>query len=136
MTEHEQDIAFLVERQRAAGSCDFTSDRWTGMSSNSLVCVAYGGPQEHMPYDRGDYAACVRTVRRLPRHRRTAAVMAALRKARDHYLDRYPSHRSSLARSEERAKWEREREEKRKRSEAYYARKQRKAASDRRQHAN
>lgn len=136
MTEYEQDIAFLVERQRAAGSCDFTSARWTGMSSNAIVDFAYGGKQDAMPYDRSDYAACVRTVRRLPCHRRTTAVLNALWKAKEHYLNRYPSHRSSLDRRDERARWEKEKAEKQRRRDADYARKQRKADAARRQSAN
>lgn len=128
-TEHEQDIAFLVKRQREAGSCSFSNDRWTGMSSNAIVSVAYGGEQDAMPWDRGDYAACVRTVRRLPRHRRTTIVMDALRKAREHYLNQYPLHRSSLKRRAEHEAWERKKDEKRKRSDAYYARKSKKAST-------
>lgn len=123
--EYEQDIAFLVARQREAGSCRFGGDRWTGMSSNAIVCVAYGGEQDAMPHDRGDYAACVRTVKRLPKHRRTKAVMQALRKAREHYLDNYPSHRSSIARRDERQKWQQQKDAKARRSERYYARKAR-----------
>jgi hypothetical protein len=84
--EMEADIAFLLLRAGCAGSCSFSSDRWTGQSSNSLVALAYGGKQAAMPWDRSDYAAYVRTVRRLPKHRRTAAVMAGLRAAREHYL--------------------------------------------------
>jgi len=90
MTPQEADIAFLLLRADCAGSCSFTSDRWTGASSNSIVSVAYGGEQKELPWDRSDYAACVRTVRRLPKHRVTPEVMAALRKAKEHYLSRYP----------------------------------------------
>lgn len=115
MTEHEMDIAFLVRRQREAGSCTFSGDRWTGMSSNALVCFAYGGQQDAMPSDRSDYAACVRTVRMLPRHRKTASVMAALWKAKEAYLSRYPTHRSSISRRAERQEWEREQEKRAKR---------------------
>lgn len=115
MTEHEADIAFLLSRAMAAGSADFTSGRWTGMSSNSIVAVAYGGAQENLPWDRGDYAACVRTVRRLPKHRRTDAVMEALKRAREAYLNHYPHHRSSSDRKAEREKWEQERKQRDKR---------------------
>lgn len=101
------DIQFLLARSECAGSCSFGSDRWTGLSSNSLVQFAYGGKHDCMPSDRSDYAACVRTVRRLPKHRRTLAVMSALRKAREAYLRRYPNDRSSLARRAARQEWER-----------------------------
>lgn len=108
--EMEADIAFLLLRAGCAGSCSFTSDRWTGTSSNAIVKFAYGGEQDDMPYDRSDYAACVRTVKRLPKHRRTDAVMGALRRAREAYLERYPTHASSLARKAEHEEWLREKE--------------------------
>jgi len=106
--EMQADIDFLLLRAGCAGSCDFTSDRWTGASSNAIVRFAYGGKQDEMPWDRSDYAACVRTVKRLPRHRRTPQVMEALRRAREAYLKSNPTHRSSLARKAEREEWERE----------------------------
>lgn len=108
MAEHDDDIAFLLLRAGCAGSCSFTSDRWTGLSSNAIVAVAYGGEQTNMPSDRSDYAACVRTVRRLPKHRQTPAVKEALRKAKAAYLKNYPDHVSSLARRAARIKWEEE----------------------------
>lgn len=113
--EYKADIAFLLSRAMCAGSASFSNDRWTGMSSNSIVALAYGGRQESLPLDRSDYAACVRTVRRLPKHRRTEDVMEALKRAREAYLKHYPHHRSSLARKAERDKWEREREQRNKR---------------------
>jgi hypothetical protein len=103
--EMEADIAFLLLRAGCAGSCSFSSDRWTGQSSNALVALAYGGKQTAMPWDRSDYAACVRTVRRLPRHRRTAAVMDGLKAAREHYLSRHPNDRNSLVRRAELEEW-------------------------------
>jgi len=103
----EADIAFLLARSGHAGSCSFAPGRWTGMSSNAIVSVAFGGPQSAMPSDREDYAACVRTYARLPRHRRTEAVRDALRKARAAYLARYPNHRFPAGRVAERAAYER-----------------------------
>jgi hypothetical protein len=110
MTEEQADIEFLLLRAGCAGSCPFTSERWTGQSSNSIVSVAYGGKQVDLPWDRSDYAACVRTVRRLPKHRKTPEVMAALKLAREHYLSRYPNHASSLQRRAEREEWERQKQ--------------------------
>lgn len=89
MTEHERDITFLLDRAGCAGTCDFGGDRWTGLSSNAIVAVAYGGKQTALPWDRGDYAACVRTVRRLPRHRRTPLVWQALKRAKAHFLEQH-----------------------------------------------
>lgn len=99
------DIKFLLLRAGSAGSCSFSSDRWTGQSSNAIVALAYGGEQTAMPADRADYAACVRTVRRLPAHRRTEVVLEALTKAREAYLSNYPSHRFPAAREAERKRY-------------------------------
>lgn len=134
--QYEQDIAFLVARQREAGSCTFSGDRWTGMSSNAIVCVAYGGEQDAMPRDRGDYAACVRTVKRLPRHRRTSTVMTALWLAKEHYLNNYPKHRSSIDRRDERVRREAEEAERQRKREARWRRAQRKAENDRKRAAH
>lgn len=116
-TEQMQaDIAFLLLRCKCAGSCSFTNDRWTGMSSNALVAFAYGGEQDCMPSDRSDYAACVRTFRRLPEHRRTPAVREALQAARNAYLKNNPDDASSLKRREKRREWQEWRKRKRKRT--------------------
>ena len=83
--ELQADIAFLLARMRAGTGISFGRahwERWTGRSSNAIVAVAYGGEQDELPFDVSDYLACVRTVRRLPWHRKTPAVWAALRKAR------------------------------------------------------
>lgn len=118
----EADVAFLLLRADAAGSINFTNDRWTGMSSNALVALAYGGKQTAMPSDRADYAACVRSYHRLPRHRKTAEVRAALLKAREHYLSRYPEDRFPAARQAKRERWRAEEEAARKRRQRRYRR--------------
>ena len=105
------DIAFLLARSGHAGSCSFSPGRWTGMSSNAIVSVAFGGEQTDMPSDRGDYAACVRTFARLPRHRRTHAVKDAMRKARAAYLDRHPEDRFPAGRRAAQEDYERRRAE-------------------------
>lgn len=102
----EADVAFLVRRASEGGIARFTADRWTGLSSNALVALAYGGEQTVMPLDRGDYAACVRTYWRLPRHRKTAAVKAGLLAARAAYLSRHPEGRYPATRRAERERWE------------------------------
>lgn len=117
--ELEADIAFLVLRAGAAGSCSFSDDRWTGSSSNALVRLAYGGKQDCMPSDRSDYAACVRTYVRLPKHRQTLAIRAGLGKARKAYLNRYPEDATARSRNEARARrqaeWEARKQPKRRR---------------------
>ena len=115
MEEAKADIAFLLSRSDEAGSCRFGGHRWTGMSSNSLVRFAFGGEHDRMPLDRSDYGACVLTVRRLPKHRRTPKVLKALWVAKAAYLENFPEDRSSLDRrahrlaweAEERARWQR-----------------------------
>lgn len=69
---------FLLARSKAAGSCSFSLERWTGMSSNALVEVAFGEPNGCLPMDGQDLAACYRTVTRMPKHLRTDAVFDQL----------------------------------------------------------
>jgi hypothetical protein len=38
----KEDVAFLLDRVRWAGRCLFTGDREVGISSNSIVAIAYG----------------------------------------------------------------------------------------------
>lgn len=78
------DVAFLVERAIHAGSFSTPKDRDFGRSSDAIVRLAYGGPApepDELPLDKSDYRACQLAVMRLPEHRRTEAVLEALRKA-------------------------------------------------------
>lgn len=80
----QQDVEYLAKRAQRAGSfsCGERRRDW-GASSNYIISVAYGvGARQELPFDRSDYAACVRAVRHLPRHRRTPIVIAALRAAK------------------------------------------------------
>jgi len=63
----EEDIEFLVARADHAGACHFTTDRDTGLSSNSIVNIAYGmqGAKQ-----------------KLPAHRKTPEVIAAMERIR------------------------------------------------------
>lgn len=81
------DIAYLLNRACRAGHFSLSQARDFGASSNALVLFAYAGiePTE-WPRDRADYAACVRAVRKMPRHRRGPAVMEMLGKAKERYL--------------------------------------------------
>ena len=108
IAELEADVAFLVLRSMRAGSFGGEAKRWTGLSSNALVALAYGGKQDEWPSDRDDYAACVRTFVRLPRHRRTPEVRAGLARARGAYLENYPEDATAASRREARARRERE----------------------------
>ena len=75
------DVVYQLQRASGAGHVRFDSQRDCGVSSNAIVRYAYTGlePTEwQWPSDRSDYAACVRAVRKMPRHRRTRQVLAML----------------------------------------------------------
>ena len=86
----EADVAFLANRcQRTGGfSCDEKRD-W-GISSNSLVSVAYGVGKPEMPFDWSDYAACsgLSAPSATPEDLEVKAVLIAQRKA---VVSRYPN---------------------------------------------
>lgn len=84
------DIAFLAKRCHNAGAFSCGGERDWGISSNSLVAMAYRVGRQQMPGDWHDYAACVRAVRHLPRHRRTPRILEALAKARRCVQRKYP----------------------------------------------
>lgn len=95
------DVSFLLLRSGKAGSVSFSDKRrWTGMSSNAIVSVAYGGKQDALPSDHSDFMSCLLCVRRLPRHRRTPEVAQALAKAKAAFRARYPRDRAALAAGE------------------------------------
>ena len=81
----EADIEFLAHRAMEAGACKFTDDRETGASSNYIVAVAYGlkDAKPALPSDIDDFLACIRTFRKLPKHRITKKVDKALNNALD-----------------------------------------------------
>lgn len=86
----QEDVRFLAERQKHAGSFGFDRNRSTGISSNSLVSYAYGVGTPQMPSDWSDYAACLRAYRMLPRHRQTEDVALALSVQRSVVAAKYP----------------------------------------------
>ena len=68
----QQDIDFLLIRSMQAGCMNFTKDRNTGLSSNSLVRLAYSPHSvPEMPFDASDLKACKLTFKSLPEHRKT-----------------------------------------------------------------
>ena len=91
MTEDQlrSDIAFLARRAQRAGAWSNTEDRDWGVSSNSLVSLAYGIGDLEMPSDWYDYAACERAANNMPPHRRTPEIMAALAAQRAHVAARH-----------------------------------------------
>lgn len=72
------DRDFLLARASNAGRCNFGGKRWTGLSSNALVEVAFGQRNDRLPSDGSDLAACYRTVQALPSHRVTEQVLHQL----------------------------------------------------------
>lgn len=79
----QSDIEFLANRAKKAGCMTFTNDRATGTSSNAIVSLAYlGEPARVLPMDGSDLAACENMWAKLPTHRKTADVMAAMENAR------------------------------------------------------
>lgn len=80
----QADIDYLVARAESGNCCKDLGERDTGVSSNAIVRLAYGGDapdQMERPYDLSDLAACALAVERMPEHRRTVAVELALAKA-------------------------------------------------------
>lgn len=87
--EGEADVGFLLARSGHAGKCMFGGKRWTGMSSNALVSIAFGETDEGLPSDSSDLAACYRTVMRLPQHRRIDGVFDHLEAGERHVESKY-----------------------------------------------
>lgn len=86
----EIDVQFLARRAAQAGHFECNEHRDWGMSSNSLVGMAYGIGKQYLPSDWSDYAACARAVRSLPRHRRTPNIIAALKRGWNAVNKKYP----------------------------------------------
>lgn len=87
------DVDFLVARSGHAGSCSFSDGRETGMSSNSIVAIAYGKlPLENqvLPSDWSDLNACERMWLKLPKHRKTLDAITALARASREVNAKYP----------------------------------------------
>lgn len=85
LEEARKDIQFLSRRAELAGSFAFSDgERATGVSSNAIVRLAYGGAvpsADELPMDIYDLRACERAFQKLPEHRKTDAVKAAMQKA-------------------------------------------------------
>ena len=79
------DNSFLLARSMKAGSCSFREGRDTGISSNSIVAIAFDViklNEQEMPNDKADLAACIRAFDKLPYHRRTKDALEALKRAK------------------------------------------------------
>lgn len=85
LKEKDLDIKFLAERNMKSG-IDLTEERETGLSSDSIVAIAYGTlpPEKQiLPSDKSDLMACERMWKKLPQHRKTDIVIQAMDKARE-----------------------------------------------------
>jgi len=83
--KYKADKKFLLARCAKAGSCSFCKERDTGVSSNSIVAIAYGKiklNEQDMPSDEADLAACIKAFGKLPRHRKTKNAIEALSRAK------------------------------------------------------
>lgn len=82
-----QDVEFLAKRQNKAGSFSFNDDgRDTGVSSNSIVSIAYGLlelSKQYFPGDHSDLQACERMWSKLPEHRKQGDALKAMEAARN-----------------------------------------------------
>lgn len=81
---------FLLARSGHAGTASFGNERWTGMSSNALVTVAFGGEDRRLPSDSSDLAACYRTVMRLPPHLLSESIFDQLERGESVIAEREP----------------------------------------------
>ncbi len=99
--KQKTDIDFLVARNMKAGSLSFSAGRETGISSNSIVAIAYGKQklnQQQMPSDHSDLKACQCMWGKLPKHRKTKDAIQAMTRAVIHIDRKYPG---TLTESEE-----------------------------------
>jgi len=89
-SETDLDIKFLAERADEAGKLPrFSGYRETGVSSNSIVSIAYGIlplADQILPSDDSDLTACENMWKKLPEHRKTPEVLSAMERARS-YMD-------------------------------------------------
>jgi hypothetical protein len=82
--ELREDIEYLARRQQKAGSVSFTAERETGVSSNSIVSIAYGIVKledQSFPSDWSDLNACRNMWKKLPEHRKTGDALIAMERA-------------------------------------------------------
>lgn len=93
----DKDITFLLRRAMGAGRFSLDEeDRDTGVSSNSIVYIAYGESDlknQEMPGDKADLFACERMWGKLPEHRKTKDAIEAMNRARNFIINHYaPNH--------------------------------------------
>jgi len=75
------DVNFLLGRSMKSGGMSLSSERDTGISSNSIVAIAYGIgelSQQELPSDSNDLQACRNMWHKLPGHRQTEDAIQAM----------------------------------------------------------
>lgn len=81
----KEDIKFLSERQLKSDSISHSGKRETGISSNSIVSIAYGLiplEEQEFPNDLADMNACENMWYNLPDHRKEGDALKAMKAAR------------------------------------------------------
>lgn len=82
--EEKADFDFLLDRAMRCGSISVTRERETGISSNSIVGIAYGVEsldKQRMPYDFSDLNACRNIWKKLPPHSKVGDAKIAMERA-------------------------------------------------------
>jgi hypothetical protein len=82
--EEKADFDFLLDRAMRCGWVTFTEERETGISSNSIVGIAYGIEslnKQRMPGDFSDLNACRNMWKKLPPHRKEGDAKTAMERA-------------------------------------------------------
>jgi len=83
----QEDVDFLAKRSmRSSGITFGGKSRETGISSNSIVAIAYGLQQlkdQDFPSDLSDMESCERMWRKLPKHRKVGDAAKAMKAARN-----------------------------------------------------
>lgn len=82
----QKDIIFLAIRQLKAGSIPLLGYREVGVSSNSIVAIAYGLESlcdQILPCDADDMQSCENMCKKLPDHRKTGDALKAIEAARN-----------------------------------------------------
>ena len=83
-TELKADLLFLSNRAEQAGRCRLSGYRETGISSNSIVSIAYNHiklQDQVLPSDESDLQACKNMWEKLPEFRKTANAKKAMERA-------------------------------------------------------
>ena len=85
--ELEKDVIFLAKRSERSGMVLIDNKRDYGMSSNSIVSIAYGIRKlkdQNLPFDKSDMGSCENMWNKLPEHRKKGDAVKAIEAARNY----------------------------------------------------